>query len=373
MENYNSFVEIFDFLKSLDFHDNESNLCDKIFTNRRYSETFYSHIRNNPLSVLNTNTTINFPKSFLSSKNYWVLKPVDLCQGKGIKISNEKNKIYKKIKKYFSGIDKNNYKDSDDENNSDKEENSPEHAKTNKNKNPRHLSSSVVLQKYLDNPLLYYNRKFDIRIWVLVDHLMNVYMFKEGHLKGSSEEYDINNKNPFVHLTNYSLQKNSSNFSKYEYGNEISYQNFQKFLNEENTNVNFISDIVPQFKNIIELSMNAVGKKINPKNSNFCFQIFGYDFIIDKNFKTWLLEINDNPGISISSPLIEKLVPRMIDDAFRLTIDKIFNSKYNNTGDIYNSRFEVNGYSNEENLWEFLCNIDLNVDIDITNSKSWKY
>ena len=50
------------------------------------------------------------------------------------------------------------------------------------------------------------------------------------------------------------------------------------------------------------------------------------------------------------------LVPRMIDDAFRLTIDKMFENGKNNGNDYSNnlnkSKFSVDGYSDEENMWQ---------------------
>ena len=82
---------------------------------------------------------------------------------------------------------------------------------------------------------------------------------------------------------------------------------------------------------------------------NNCFEIFGYDFILDKNFDPFLLEINTNPGLEESSPLIEMLVPRMIDDAFRLTVDAIFERNDENKNI---SKFKVNGYTDEENMWQ---------------------
>ena len=33
-------------------------------------------------------------------------------------------------------------------------------------------------------------------------------------------------------------------------------------------------------------------KKLKKTNNVFCFEIFGYDFIVDRNFKPWILEIN---------------------------------------------------------------------------------
>ena len=91
----------------------------------------------------------------------------------------------------------------------------------------------ILIQKYIEKPLLYCDRKFDIRIWVLFTYIIktnkfNAYVFKEGHLKASSEIFDINSLDLFIHLTNYSVQKYNKNFSKIEIGNEISFDTFQK-------------------------------------------------------------------------------------------------------------------------------------------------
>ena len=160
-----------------------------------------------------------------------------------------------------------------------------------------------------------------------------------------------------IHLTNYSVQKYSKNFSSYEFGNEVSFAEFQAFLDIEygykkKLVKNYIWD---KFIYLIKLSCKSVKSKINLNDRKHCFEIFGYDFIMDSFFNVFLLEVNTNPGLEISSPIISKLVPRMIDDALRLTIDKIFDTRYSfnpNNEDInYVSPFPVDGYTASENLW----------------------
>ncbi len=71
--------------------------------------------------------------------------------------------------------------------------------------------------------------------------------------------------------------------------------------------------------------------------------------MLDTEYNPYLLEINTNPGYEESSPLIKMLIPRLIDDAFRLTIDKTFER---NDKDKNISQFKVEGYTDEENMWQ---------------------
>lgn len=108
------------------------------------------------------------------------------------------------------------------------------------------------------------------------------------------------------------------------------------------------------FKKIIEIikiSYKAVKDKLK-EGKKYTFEIFGYDFIVDCEFDLYLLEINTNPGLEESSPLISTLLPRMIDDALRLTIDKIYETTYSCfINGIFNSPFHVDNYSDSENMW----------------------
>ena len=45
---------------------------------------------------------------------------------------------------------------------------------------------SLILQKYIENPLLIEGMKFDIRVWMLLDQNEKIYIFEEGYLRFSS-------------------------------------------------------------------------------------------------------------------------------------------------------------------------------------------
>ena len=354
------FHEIFSFLNE-NYNKYSIIQKEKFILNRLYKHQFHY----DPNFINCNRTYINFPLSFTSNKNYWIVKPVDLYQGKCIEISNNYQDIIRICQKVFKGVDRFTKSSSNNGTSPDSEEENEvneDSAKKKRNCARMYCSNDIVLQKYLDNPLLYHKRKFDIRCYVLVDHNLNVFYCREGHLKGSSEIYDINVTDKFVHITNHSLQKMSENFEKFECGNEMSYQDFKNYLQSEGITLDKFDMLVQQMKYLIEVSMNAVGKKLLNNEKVLCFEIFGYDFIVDNMFKPWILEINSNPGLGISSPVIAKLVPRMIDDAFRLTIDKVFETVYDDTvidkeSKLYKSKYALDGFSDDENIFEFICNI----------------
>ena len=53
--------------------------------------------------------------------------------------------------------------------------------------------------------------------------------------------------------------------------------------------------------------------------------------MLDADLNCWLIEVNTNPCLEESSKLLEMLIPRMVDDMFKLTIDKVFNQNQNET------------------------------------------
>jgi len=226
---------------------------------------------------------------------------------------------------------------------------------------------TLVIQKYIEKPLLINNRKFDFRVWVLVTHEMNCYFFKEGYIRMSSEVYDLssqNVENKFIHLTNNAVQKYSENYCKFESGNQLSFDDFEKYIQSNGLPCDFRGKMLPKLKQAALFSMESVKRKLNLEDRKYVFEIFGYDYIIDADFNAWLIEVNTNPCIEESSGILEMLLPRMIDDAFRLTLDVIFpapqitqvseeNAPEFATSATSRSPFEVDNYGNDVNMWEY--------------------
>jgi len=50
--------------------------------------------------------------------------------------------------------------------------------------------------------------------------------------------------------------------------------------------------------------------------------------MFDRNFKAWLIEINTNPCLETSSPLLEVLIPNILNDLFLICLDPLFPPPY---------------------------------------------
>ena len=377
---------------------NQLKLKEKIQKIKKEKDGSYTFIEETINENIGKNTLIEIPNSHNSGYNLWIIKAINLNRGMCIKIVNSFEQIEETIKKFKEGVKfnfsreniENKLKDTFFKNIASDIEITEEDEKNMENKDKIYYCSRIIIQKYIEKPLLYKKRKCDIRIWVLLTQLMKVYVFKEGHLKTCSIEYDLNSKNPYTHITNYSFQKHNNNFQKFEKGNEVPFYEFQKFINENYPEKNYKLniDLMNKIKEIIYITMRSVRNKINKNNRNYQFEIFGYDFMLDENFNVFLIEINTNPGLEESSPWIKIIVPRMLDDALRLTIDQLFEPKYdfnlnynnlnnfdnilnnfqenknekinnnNNEHQKYKSPFPVPGYELDDNLWDFVCDLN---------------
>lgn len=93
------------------------------------------------------------------------------------------------------------------------------------------------------------------------------------------------------------FKNNDDDYGKYELANKLSYDDFQKYLDTHynDLSIDFKRDLLSQIRMIITDSMRAVYKKIDPYQRSNTFEILGYDFMIDEDFKIYLIEANTNP------------------------------------------------------------------------------
>ena len=79
----------------------------------------------------------------------------------------------------------------------------------------------IVVSKYIGRPLLVDGYKFDLRLYVAVTSFepLRAYIYDEGLARFSTVKYTNDHadqpshlSNPFMHLTNYSINKKSSDF-----------------------------------------------------------------------------------------------------------------------------------------------------------------
>ena len=56
----------------------------------------------------------------------------------------------------------------------------------------------------------------------------------------------------------------------------------------------------------------------------------GFDFLIDEDFRVWLIEVNTNPFFGVLSEEVPKFIDNLVDDTFKLSLDLIFNPEKSN-------------------------------------------
>ena len=84
---------------------------------------------------------------------------------------------------------------------------------------------------------------------------------------------------------------------------------------------------MPRVKDIIIDTILSVKQQLNPNKRKNCFELFGYDFMIDEDFRVWLIEVNTNPYFGIPNQYITDLLPKMLDDFTRIVVDPIYPPK----------------------------------------------
>ncbi|KAL0477873.1 tubulin polyglutamylase [Acrasis kona] len=179
-----------------------------------------------------------------------------------------------------------------------------------------------IIQRYIPNPLLIDNKKFDLRIYVGVTdfHPLKIYMFQEGLV---SSNKDIKDK--YAHLTNYSINKHSDTFETSEEGDAGSkwtISALKKYFKDNKVDDSMlwrgIEDII--IKTIISAddTVNSMMARTIKSKKNVCYEVFGFDILVDDYLKPWLLEVNVSPSLSSSSAMDRKIKTRLIANLMNL-------------------------------------------------------
>ncbi|KAK2843603.1 hypothetical protein Q7C36_011818 [Tachysurus vachellii] len=230
----------------------------------------------------------DFCNAFSKDKGPWIIKPVASSRGRGIYLVSSPSQIS--------------------------------------------LDENTLVSRYISNPLLIDDFKFDVRLYVLVTSYdpIIIYVYEEGLTRFATVKYDHavkNIKNQFMHLTNYSVNKKSSDYVSCDdpevedYGNKWSMSAMLRYLKEEGKDTTLlmgqIEDLIIKAVLSAELQIATACKMFVPHRNN-CFELYGFDVLIDSNLKPWLLEVNLSPSLACDTPLDLKIKASMISDMFSL-------------------------------------------------------
>lgn len=222
-------------------------------------------------------------KMMLNPEIIWIVKPPGKSQGKGIFLTNDPNELP--------------------------------------------VGQSYVACRYIDNPMLIGGLKFDLRIYVAVTCIdpLRIYIYKEGLVRFATSSYNTDQlSNRYAHLTNYSVNKNNPDFdasTEDGKGHKWTLTAFKKYCEENKINFSFIWQKIKEIviKTIISAESKIyAGYKMHVPYRNNCFELLGFDILIDDNFAPWLLEVNLSPSLNTDSNIDLKVKSKLISELFTM-------------------------------------------------------
>lgn len=178
----------------------------------------------------------------------------------------------------------------------------------------------AIAQEYVDSYVID-DRKFDLRIYALIASLdpLTIYVFRNGVARFCTES--VSERSKFSLLTNTAV--NSKN--PHAIPDKMTRMIVDVFGYIEKMGGD-VEKLWNEIDKVIVLSvisgMNYLRKSTNEQcpgyGINRCFQIIGFDILLDKNLKPYILEINYRPSMKCNTDKAFELKEKMIMDAIKI-------------------------------------------------------
>jgi hypothetical protein len=164
-------------------------------------------------------------------------------------------------------------------------------------KTKKHRNDSILISRYIDNPLLVGGYKFHIRMHLIIkikNKKVTGALVKSGKIIRSKLPYkkeDYRNTNIHDTHARYNAPLKFPEDFPHEYSADAI---FSKMVNAVSIATSIVSD--PKIKSIGFDPISVYPEDSGEKTTGF--QIFGCDFMVDEKGKLYLIEINRKPGFS---------------------------------------------------------------------------
>lgn len=191
----------------------------------------------------------------------------------------------------------------------------------------------VVVQRYVERPLLVRRKKFDLRQWILVTHTspLTVWGFSQCYVRFAGSDWSLGRlEDRFAHLCNFSVQKDYNAKDAIDEHPLDEHPRFSGSMWHSTDLASYLEAVVrpgaynacvlPQLKQIAT-SVARVGTRAGVTKIAHGFEWLGLDILVAENLSAWLLEVNVSPDVSHSTPVTAALVDAATEDAISLLLE----------------------------------------------------
>nr|XP_021137521.1 inactive polyglycylase TTLL10 isoform X2 [Columba livia] len=192
-------------------------------------------------------------------------------------------------------------------------------------KMPYKFPQARIVQRYIHQPLLLEGKKFDVRSFLLIACTAPyVLFFAQGYVRLTCVNYDAASDDLTVHLTNQYMQKKNSLYSQLKDETVWRMEHFNSYVNEKfgkngGLPKDWVFTVFTRMQQIMLQCFLAAKHKLDRKLGYF--DLIGCDFLIDENFKVWLLEMNANPALHTGCRALSDTIPAVVHESLDLVLE----------------------------------------------------